>query len=320
MKKFTKFCIGTIIALGFVGAVLVGNGLCTVGWDGIAELAEEVSDGIIHFKDGLYFDGESFAKIGKKLNINAQFDIDDSSMFDKSEDIWKGNRKKTKLADASIDELKLEAGGCFFQIEQSDDDGYYVEYEGDGKSQAYVDGNDLYIKVLNANSFDFSDEENCFTLYVPAGATFSDVDVNLGAGEMKLDGLQAYEMKIELGAGQIVAEDLSAESIEISVGAGDIDLQGALLGEVKIEVGAGNCFIEGCVTEDIKAECAMGNITMQLEGEEEDFDYELDCVSGNLKIDDTEYSGLASSREVDNNAIKKMDLQCAMGNIEVEFE
>jgi hypothetical protein len=64
----------------------------------------------------------------------------------------------------------------------------------------------------------------------------------------------------------------------------------------------------------------MGNITMQLEGEEEDFDYELDCVTGNLRIGDTEYSGLASSREVDNNAIKKMDLQCAMGNIEVEFE
>ena len=41
MKKFTKFCIGTIIALGFVGAVLVGNGLCTVGWDGIADREEQ---------------------------------------------------------------------------------------------------------------------------------------------------------------------------------------------------------------------------------------------------------------------------------------
>ena len=60
-----------------------------------------------------------------------------------------------------------------------------------------MDGNDLYIKVLNASDFDFSNEENCFTLYVPAGASFSNVDVDFGAGEMHLDGLQADEMKID---------------------------------------------------------------------------------------------------------------------------
>lgn len=320
MKKFTKFCLIMIMALCVVGALLVGIGVNTLGWDKIASMAEEGSDGILHLKDGFYFDGESFAQIGKKLKINAKFNIEDSSMFDKSEDIWEGNRKKTKITDDSVDELKLEAGGCHFRIMLSDDDAYYIEYEGEGKSQAYMDGNDLYIKVLNASDFDFSNEENCFTLYVPTGASFSNVDVDLGAGEMHLDGLQADEMKIDLGAGQIVAGDLSADNIKISVGAGDVELQGAVLGTVKIEVGAGNCSIEGKVFEDIKAECAMGNITLELEGDEEDFDYELECVSGNLKVGDTEYSGLSSSKEVDNNANKKMDLQCVMGNIEVDFE
>ncbi len=320
MKKFTKICLIMIMALCVVGALLVGIGVNTLGWDKIASMAEEGSDGILHLKDGFYFDGESFAQIGKKLKINAKFNIEDSSMFDKSETVWKGDVKKTKIADEQINDLKLDAGGCYFRIKLSDDDAYYVEYEGEGKSQAYVDGNDLYIKVLNASDLDFSNEENCFTLYVPADASFSDVDIDLGAGEMHLDGLQADEMKIELGAGQIMADDMVAANIKISVGAGNVELQEAILGTVKIEVGAGNCSIEGEVFEDIKAECAMGNITLELEGDEEDFDYELECVSGNLKVGDTEYSGLSSSKEVDNDANKKMDLQCVMGNIEVKFE
>ncbi len=320
MKKFTKFCGTMIIALGIVGAILVSSGIYTVGWDKVSELVEEASDGTVHFKNGFNFEGEAFTKIGEHLKIDAIFDINDSSMFDKSEDVWKGKVKKTKIADSHIKDLKLEAGGCFLRIKQSEDDAYYVEYEGEGKSQAYVNGKDLYIKVLNASTFDFSEDENCFTLYVPKDAHFQDADVQLGAGEMNLDGLHADEMKIELGAGQIVAEGFTADDIQISVGAGDINLQGAILGAVKIEVGAGNCSIEGYVSEDMKAECAMGNITLKLENDEKDFDYELECVSGNLKVGDKEYSGLSSSKEVDNNAIQKMDLQCVMGNIEVVFE
>ena len=92
------------------------------------------------------------------------------------------------------------------------------------------------------------------------------------------------------------------------------------MGEVKIEVGAGNCSIEGDVSEELKADCAMGNITLKLEGKETDYDYELECVSGNLKVGETEYSGLAKETKVDNDADRELDLQCVMGNIEVEFE
>lgn len=320
MKKFTKFCGTMILTLGVVGVILVGIGIYTVGWDRIAQIVEDASNGTIHFKDGFYFEGESLSEIGKYIEMNAKFNINDASMFDKSEKVWQGDVNKIKIADSEIRDLDLEVGGSYLCIEQSDDNAYYVEYEGDGKSQAYAKGDDLYVKVLNASTLDYSEKENCFTLYVPKDAQLEDVIIELGAGEMKLDGLRADEMKIEIGAGQIEADDLVANDMKISIGAGDLNLQSAKLGKAKIEVGAGNCTIQGTVSEELKAECAMGNITLKLEGEEEDFDYELECVSGNLKVDGTEYSGLSNSKEVDNDASKKMDLQCVMGNIEVEFE
>lgn len=320
MKKFSRFCGTMILTMGVVGVVLVGIGVKTVGWNKIAQIVEDASNGTIHFKDGFYFEGESLSEIGKYIEMNAKFNINDASMFDKSEKVWQGDVNKIKIADSEIRDLDLEVGGSYLCIEQSDDNAYYVEYEGAGKSQAYAKGNDLYIKVMNTSDLDFSEKENCFTVYVPKDAKLENVKIELGAGVMKLDGLRADEMKIEIGAGQIVASDLATDDMKLSIGAGDMNLQSAKLGETKIEVGAGNCTIQGAISDDIKAECSMGNITLKLEGREEDFDYELECVSGNLVVGDSEYSGLSDSTEVDNGASQKMDLQCVMGNIEVVFE
>lgn len=320
MKKFIKLCVTAIVTLGIVGAALVGIGIYTVGWDEVARLAGEISDGKIDLKDGVHIEGESFSKISDFLKNNAIFNISDSSMFDKKQELWNGDVEKTKVTEDAVKGLQLEIGGCLFQIKQSEDIAYYVEYKGNGKSQAYVKDDEIFVKVMNTSSIDFSEKENCFTLYVPEGVLFDETELQLGAGKMELDNLQAQKMKIELGAGQILAKDFEVSELEIKVGAGDIELEEAKLGEVKIEVGAGNCKIQGAVNEDVKAECAMGNITLNIKGDEADFDYELECVSGNLKVGDMEYSGLAKETEVDNDADKKLDLQCVMGNIEVAFE
>ncbi|MBR4082677.1 MAG: DUF4097 family beta strand repeat protein [Lachnospiraceae bacterium] len=320
MKKFVRFCVTIILVLVIVGAILVGIGIYTVGWDEVANLAEEISDGKINLKDGVHIEGESFSKIGEILEKNAIYNIKDSTMFDKNQEMWNKDVKKTKVTEASVKDLNLEIGGCLFQLKQSEDTAYYVEYKGDGKSQAYVKGDELFVKVMNTNNIDFTEKENCFTLYVPEDVLFDEAVVQLGAGKMQLGNLQAQKMKIELGAGQILAKDFEVSDVEIGVGAGDIELEEAKLGEVKIEVGAGNCKIQGSISEDVEAECAMGNITLKINGNEEDFDYELECVSGNLKVGDMEYSGLAKETEVDNAADKKLDLKCVMGNIEVTFE
>ena len=320
MKKFVRFCGVSILTLIILGAIFMVIGISTVGWDSMGELVSKLSDGKISFEDGIRVEDEGVLDFVNKLNSNAIFDIHDSTMFDKGETVWKGDVKKTKVAKDSIEDLDLEIGGCLFEVKESEDDAYYVEYEGKGKSQAYAKGDKLYIKVLNTDSINLDGDNNCFTLYVPQGAVLGKADIELGAGQMKLDALQVDDLKVELGAGQIVSNNLQVSNLAVSVGAGDFTLKEAKLGEVKIEVGAGNCSIEGDVSEELKADCAMGNITLKLEGKETDYDYELECVSGNLKVGETEYSGLAKETKVDNDADRELDLQCVMGNIEVEFE
>lgn len=299
MKKLMRF-LGLMIGIFLVGGiVLVIIGWQMVGWQGMGQMVSEVSKGKVSFEDGVKI--EFLDKFGAVLDKNALFHIGDSDMFTDGKEVWKGDVEKTKVASGSVEDWSLELGGCEFVVERSEDESYYVEYHGKGKSQVYTKGDELFVKVLNSSSIDFEKEENCFTLYVPTKAELKKVEIELGAGKASMNDICAKEVKIQVGAGELVLEDAEFE-------------------KVKVEVGAGRCAIQGEVNDDIKAECAMGSLELKLKGEEEDFDYDIEAVSGSISVDNKEYSGLAKEKEIDNDADKKMELECAMGSIEVRFE
>lgn len=319
MKKFCKFCGILILILVILGLGLWGIGAVTAGTDGINELLGELTN------DRIQMDLQGIqVSIGEALEENAIYDIDESNMFDKKYEIREGDVEKTKVADNTITSLEIELGGCMFELKDSKDASYYVEYNGKGKSQAFVKGDTLYVKVLNGNewnviSWNADENDNCMTLYIPVGTALAETEIELGAGQMKLDNLKVQDLKIDLGAGQILANQLQAENAALSIGAGEIRLVDAQLGNVQAEVGAGNCEISGNVAGDIEAECAMGNMLLELEDAEQNFNYEIQCVTGNIEIGDSKYSGVSQEQSINNGASKNIDLECAMGNIEVKF-
>lgn len=321
MKKFFKFCGMAVLVLGILGLVLWGTGVVTVGSKTMDEVLQNLTDGRIQMNmEGIQMKEELQVKIENVLDSNAIYHIEDANLFDKSHDIWKGNVEKTLLANGGIQEWYLELGGCAFELKDSDDDSYYVEYEGRGKSQAYVEGTKLYVKVLNGSDFSIGNNTERLILYVPMNVMVEELDAGLGAGQMLLDDLQVKKLVLDLGAGQVTAKKLQAEQLSVSVGAGEIILEEAQLKDVEVEVGAGNCEIAGTITGNVDAECAMGNLTFELRGKEADFNYDIQCVTGNISVGDKEYSGVAQEQSINNNAAKTMDVECAMGNVEILFE
>ncbi len=321
MKKFFKVCAIIVLVLVIVGGIMFGISMALSGPESLSKAAEEVSDGWLTFDltEGIHINiGNS--NVEDFLKDNAIYSIEDADMFDKNHDIWKGDVEKTLLAEGGIKEWKLELGGCNFELKDSGDASYYVEYEGKAKSQVYVKGEELYVKVLNSNDFSIGNSTECLTLYVPMDVIVEELDADLGAGQMILDDLQVKKLVLDLGAGQVTAKKLQAEQLSVSVGAGEIVLKDAQLKDVNVEVGAGNCEIGGTITGNVDAVCAMGNLTFELVGREKDFNYDIQCVTGNIKVGEQEYSGLAKEQEIDNNASQTMDVECAMGNVEILFE
>ncbi len=315
MKKFFKGCVVTMLVLVILGVLMLWIGLSKSGTENFYKTAKELTNGVVTFDlpDGIN-------KLGEFLEKNAIYDIDEADMFDKNHAIWNGNVEKTLLAEGGIKNWHLEIGGCSFELKDSGDSSYYMEYKGEGKSQAYAEGEALYVKLLNGSDWSMEDTTEHLTLYVPMNVAVEELNAEFGAGQMVLNNLQAKKLVLALGAGQVTAEMLKVEQLSASVGAGEIILKDAQLKDVEAEVGAGNCEIGGTITGNVDAECAMGNMVFELAGKETDFDYNIQCVSGSVMIGEKEYSGLAQEQNIANGAKKSMDVECTMGNVEIRFE
>lgn len=97
-----------------------------------------------------------------------------------------------------------------------------------------------------------------------------------------LDEVEAKELEIGGGVGQITAELIRAEKIDIEGGVGTIDVTVA--------------------------------------GKETDYSYDIECGVGSVGVGNSDYSGLGSSKHIENPGNKEIQIECGVGAVEVSFE
>lgn len=329
MKKFMKGCAVTAFVLFVIGIVLATVASSIRGRTTIEDVVESVTGGRIHIRLnpfsnwGISVDDTDLLGWMDDVDFLEDLDqvdyiIDEDIGFNSRYDILKGSVERFSLG-SDIRSLSLEVGACSFTTEPSPDNNFYLEAEYAGKLQSYVEDRTLYIHSTAAVK-KWNDLNGCrVVLYVPEGAYFEDADIEVGAGRLEFDSLQAEEISLEAGAGQISLNDLQAKSLEVSVGVGQIELKKAVMGTLDAEVGMGEFVAEGALNGDADVECSMGNVSLTLEGSPRDFNYWLSAAAGNVTLDGFSDSGFASEKYMDNSADKTIDIDCAMGNVTLRF-
>ena len=204
------------------------------------------------------------------------------------------------------------------EIQPSDDENFHITATNVGKFQAYEKGEELNIMATRKAKEDI--QECKILLYLPQGYTWEKIDIEVGAGAVRIGNMKATEIELEVGAGQILAEYLETEKLDISVGAGEARLDDMKVYDLDVSVGMGNLTACGIVEGKADAECSMGNVTLQLAGAQADYDYEIECVMGNIRLGEEKYSKKVEEKTINNGAGRKISLECSMGNIEVTFD
>lgn len=329
MKKFMKGCAITALVLFVIGFVLASVASSIRGRTTIEDVVESVTGGRVRidldpFSDwGIHVGDTDILGWVDDMDILDDIDrvndiIDENIGFNSHYNILKGGVKKFSLG-SNIRELDLEIGACSFTTEPSADDNFYLEAEYAGKLQAYVEDGTLYIRST-ATVKKWNELNGCrIILYVPEGAYFDDAEIEVGAGRLEFDSLQAKDITLAVGAGQIGMSDLQAEDLEVSVGLGQIALERAVMGELDAEIGMGEFVVTGTLNGDADVECAMGNVSLTLEGNLRDFNYELSKAMGNVTLGSSSSSGFSSEKYMDNGANKTIDVDCAVGNVTIQF-
>lgn len=317
MKKFMKVCAIMAAILVVMGAALAFVAGTFRGRQVVSDVVDSVTGGRVHVN----WSGWNLPW-GITFRDDGFFNVDTSNIYDNDYEIYRGDVTKHEIS-GKFDQLDIELGGYIFETAVSPDDSFYLTTSNVDKFQCYVKSGVLHLKAVNS-SINFSlgnITDRKLILYIPEEALLSEVELELGAGQVIIDDLSAAAVSLEVGAGQIQAKNIQTGKLEISVGAGQVEIPGMKVDELKVEIGMGELVGSGSIYKSADLECSMGNLELTVKGSQRDFNYWLEVAAGNLDLGSDHYSGLAKEQKILSPvAVKTMNIECAMGNVTISFE
>lgn len=184
----------------------------------------------------------------------------------------------TKI-DAELDYASMEIVGS------EDENIRVVLSDGAKRIQCRQDGDTLEISDDDANLF---------------SAIFSNKNENVKIRVEIPEKMLMRKTELQVGAGEIRVENLNTDELDIDCDAGSIEFCGTILHAADVE-------------------CNVGEINMSLMQEEREFNYQVECNVGSISIGSNTMEGIATERTIDNGAGKQMDVECNVGEIHISF-
>jgi hypothetical protein len=167
-----------------------------------------------------------------------------------------------------------------------------------------------------ANPFHTADIE----LTIPEDYTFENLDIVLGAGSIKADNLTADSANIDVGAGSLRIKSLTVKSKSTyTLDTGELIINDLTARDANINCGVGNLKASGIINGDSSVTCGIGNVELDIDGEEEDYNYIVDCGIGTVIINNNSYSGVNARTRKNNDADDSFKLNCGIGKISLKI-
>ena len=203
---------------------------------------------------------------------------------------------------AGIHSIEVEAEVMDLQVLVSDEAGTVkVKLEDEDMNRyikCYNDGGELNIKT--EHRFDLDKNEGTVWIYVPQD--------------------MMREVDIDVNAGIIYIEEIYADHIAVNVDAGEAVVQKFHANEIELECGAGRIQAYGLADREIDVNCEAGEIVLDVVGNKEDYNYEIECGIGEVIIGDEVHSGMKNTEKYSHHASKEINIECGIGKISVAFQ
>lgn len=131
------------------------------------------------------------------------------------------------------------------------------------------------------------------------------------------------EVKVENAGGSFQADRMLADRLSLETMGGKTCILGGSVRTLDLECQAGETICQAVVSEGASVECDAGEVSVVLAGEEELYDYSLECHVGSIAIlgrESRHYQGLDVEKNLENGTGRKVDLECDAGAITVVFQ
>lgn len=224
----------------------------------------------------------------EEMDDDSDDDDSDDDSDEATDDAWDDAEESGKTVIASesdqIQKIDLALGAGEFTIKPSGDDSFYASYDGKSRPQFQKQNGTLSIRT----------KTQTITL-------FGVHDTNAGTATVYLPEKAYKKISLSIGAGTAVSEmTLQAEKVELEVGMGTLETAVDASKKLTVDVG-------------------MGEADLIVAGSETDFDTDISVGAGSVECGSHDFSGLSQEYTTDKGAGKKLEIDCGMGSVNVDF-
>ena len=164
----------------------------------------------------------------------------------------------------------------------------------------------------------FKDQEVIITIKQPELEKFN---LQIDAGKVDISNLHVQKLKIENDAATIDMNNVEVDQkTELYADAGSFDLQHMIAHNATIDIDAGAIDFSGLLTGKSKIQADAGSIEVSITGDKKEYGYRLKNQAGSLVVDHEKIKGFSTTLEHQVDAENVLDITCAAGRIEVNFE
>lgn len=108
--------------------------------------------------------------------------------------------------------------------------------------------------------------------------------------------------------------------MDVDIASGNITFKGNQnVTHCRIDLAAGNIKSTGLTYDSLNIDNAAGNVSLTFPDSRNNYDLDLECSVGNITVDGDKNSGFGKEFEEHNEADRKIDVDCATGNINLNF-
>lgn len=299
MKKFTKIMLkvaGIVACLGAICMVIAfAMGLTT---EGLKQMA----------RDGKFTFDMTDLFVIKRAEIETKEDVqiiteDAGVVLDASIKVEMNGDERVYTTSESFTNMEIGFGAGVLdvyyddveevEIHEKNIDGFKVNV----KNNTLLIGSNLDVDLHNVDDLD----NRSLVVIIPTSMAFEDVDLEIGATQADINGLSAKDISVTIGAGQASISNITADNMEL-------------------EVGAGQATVSNLTAEKIDVEAGLGQVNIELNGLQEDYNYNVECGMGQVVVGQYSYGGLGAEQHTHHShATKEINVECGMGEVQVKF-
>lgn len=217
--------------------------------------------------------------------------------------------------DNSTGNLKIMTGDTFKVEAEKVSENFEANVSSNGVLHISENESDFEFFGFNFDGFDSPNSK--ITLYLPSDFAAEEAKIDTGAGTVTIEGLHSDYLYISAGAGNITGNNLAAEEVKIEGGVGNVELEGVEFTDADFNCGVGNLDLQGVLLGNNKIDCGVGEVTLDLTGNLEDYDLDIDSGVGTIRVNGEKIS---EEENIDNDGANSIKVDGGVGDVRINIQ